>query len=466
MARLVIRGGTVVQSSGSKKQDVVIQDGTFQTIADAVAPTAGDRVIEATNLLVLPGFIDCHTHFGLNTGKMQTLDDFESGSASAAAGGVTTYINFAPQQRGESLVAAAKRELERGKSSLVDYALHLSFGTPGPDWVDELAQVATMGITSMKVYTTYTDTIYYTTDWNWYRLMERAAELGILIQVHAENDAIVDGATQELVSQGKTSFQFHGLSRPAAAEFEAVLRGIALAQITNAPLYFVHLSLPLSVTATRRAREEGILTLSEVCPHHFSLENSVYLTPDARRYIMTPPLRSRAEQEVTRQMIADGLVQAVGSDHCGYSLPQRGSDMDFRTASPGIPGTETLWPVLYTTLVQSGLMPIHEAVNLVSYNPATIFGLIPQKGQIAPGYDADVVLFDPRTHSMLDEATLHSRAGYSPWQGRELYGKIIQTISRGEVVYENDNASDRFGRGRFVPRKTFDRVAVSSALNL
>ena len=456
MGRVVVRGGAVVLPDGTKKQDVVITDGVIEAVADHVITSTGDEIVNAANFLVLPGFIDCHTHFGLNTGKMETLDDFESGSTSAAAGGVTTYINFAPQRRGESLVTAAERELERAKVSLVDYALHLSFGTPGAKWQEELDTVANMGITSMKVYTTYTDTIYYTSDWNWYRLMEHAAEYGILVQVHAENDDLVNGATRELVKKGSTSFQFHGQSRPDIAEFEAVSRGLAFAKSTKSPLYFVHLSLPSSVRAIQSVRQEGTPVFAEVCPHHFSLDDSLYSSHDAKRYVMTPPLRSLQQMHELGQLISRGLVQTVGSDHCGYTLGQRGSDMDFRAASPGIPGTETLWPVLYTTLVFTGLMPLHEAVNLVSYYPATIFGLTPKKGLIAPGYDGDLVLFDPSFAATLDESSLHSRAGYSPWHRREIHGRIRQTISRGETVYQDGVVSDHFGRGQFVQRRRFD----------
>ncbi len=466
MARLIVRGGTVVLPDGTQEQDVVITDGVIEAVGANVTPSPADEVVDANNLFVLPGFIDCHTHFGLNTGKMETLDDFESGSTSAAAGGVTTYINFAPQRRHESLVAAAERELERAKVSLVDYALHLSFGTPGTQWQDDLDRVANMGITSMKVYTTYTDTIYYTSDWNWYRLMEKAAESGILVQIHAENDAIVNGATEELVNNGLTSFQYHGQSRPDIAEYEAVSRGLALAKYTQAPLYFVHLSLPSSVQAVQNARQEGTPVYAEVCPHHFTLDNAVYSTLNAARYVMTPPLRSLEQMYELRKLITQELVQTVGSDHCGYALNQRGSDMDFRAASPGIPGTETLWPVIYTHLVATGLMPLHKAVNLVSYHPAAIFGLTPQKGVIAPGYDGDLVLFDPTFTAILDEASLHSRAGYSPWHGRKLHGRICQTISRGETVYKDGMVLGHFGRGQFIQRRRFDPVYVQQILGL
>lgn len=461
MHNILIRKGSVVTAEGGRKADLRISNGKILEIAPGLAPQAEDEVIDAQDLLVLPGIVDCHTHFSLSNRTMTAQDDFDAGSRSAAAGGVTTYINFAPQEKGESLVSALEREMQKAQGhSLVDFSLHLSFGTPGPDWRDELKEVVRRGISSMKVYTTYRDSIFYTRDFDWYRLMQHSGDEGIVVQVHAENDDILEGYRRELLDSGRTSFRYHAASRPEIAETEAVARGIALARATGSPLYFVHLSSPDSVDLVDRARQEGLSIFGEVCAHHISLDDSVYDDSDAPRYVMTPPLRPRDRAAALLHRVAEGRVQAIGSDHCGYSLAQRGGDLDFTQASPGIPGVETLWPVVYTALVASGAMDLVDATKLVTLHPAQIFGLAPRKGALAVGADGDVVLYDPRPRFTLDESNLHSRAGYSPWHGEEIQGRVVRTISRGETVYCEGQFFGATDRGLFVPQSPFRREGI------
>ena len=251
-----------------------------------------------------------------------------------------------------------------------------------------MQEVVRRGASSMKVYTTYRDSIFFTRDFDWYRLMQRSGDEAIVVQVHAENDDILEGYRQELLDSGRTSFRYHAASRPEIAETEAVARGIAFARATGWPLYFVHLSSPDSVDLVERARQEGLPVFGEVCAHHISLDDSVYEGQTASRYVMTPPLRPKERTAALVRHVAAGRIQVIGSDHCGYSLAQRGSDLDFTQASPGIPGVETLWPVVYTALVASGAMDLVDAAKLVSLHPAQIFGLAPRKGALAVGADA------------------------------------------------------------------------------
>jgi dihydropyrimidinase len=465
MGATVIRHGEAVLPDGRRRADLRLRDGRIDAIEDEIEPQPGEEAIDATGLLVLPGIIDAHTHFDLETGKMHTRDDFASGTASAAAGGVTTYVNFAPQERGQSLVEAV--EAERAKAlgnSLVDFTLHLSFGTPSDRWERELDEVVAMGVTSAKVYTTYTDTIYYTRDWDWYRLMQRSGAAGFVVMVHAENDDILAGKTNELLAAGCTSFRHHGAARLEVAETEAVARGLAFCRDTGSPIYFVHLSSPASVDLVQAARAEGLPAYGEVCAHHVSLDDSVYATDDAARYVCTPPLRSEASRARLLEHVVAGRVHTMGSDHCGYSLDQRGADSDFTAASPGIPGVETLWPVIYTMLVGRCGMAVEDAVDLVSRRPAAIFGLAPRKGSLAVGADADVCLYDPEPRAPLDEATLHSRAGYSPWHGFEVQGRVVRTISRGVTVYADGRVGGDLSHGRFVECVPFDRERVDETL--
>lgn len=454
---LLVRGGEVVSSGSRWRADVRVAGGRIVAVAASLEPEAADEVVDAAGLLVLPGIIDCHTHFQLDTGKMQTLDDFESGTASAAAGGVTTYINFAPQQRRQSLVRAIGAERAKADGhTLVDYSLHLSFGTPGDRWQEELSEVVAQGVTSAKIYTTYTDTIYHTRDWDWYRLMRVSGRAGLLVMVHAENDDILKGKTEELLASGLRSFRHHAEARPEVAEVEAVARGIAFCRQTGSPVYFVHLSCPASVDLVGRAAREGLPVLGEVCAHHISLQAGAYDTDQAFRYVMTPPLRSRAAMERLRSQVVGGLVDSMGSDHCGYALAQRGENADFTAASPGIPGVETLWLVLYTTLVAAGGMPVERAAELVTSRPADIFGLAPNKGRLDVGADGDLMLYDPSPGGELDESTLHSRAGYSPWHGLPVQGRVVRTVCRGRTVYRDGEVTGEASHGRFVRCAPFD----------
>jgi len=456
---MLIRGGTVVTADGERRADVLVRASKVAEVRESI-PGVED-VIDATGLLVLPGVVDPHTHLLLDTGTARTADDFESGSASAAAGGVTTYLDFAPQLPGQAFGEALRSRLEliEGRS-YVDYGIHLNITSLADGWERELAALVEAGVTSAKVYTTYRDTIFYADDWTWYRLMERSGDTGLLVQVHAENDAIVVGKTQELLRQGKSGLAYHGASRPAFAEVEAVNRGLLFSRKTGSPVYFVHLSTPRSVDLITEARDQGVLAIAETCPHYLVLDDSVYARPDAARFVMTPPLRDRASQLHLWTRLTGEAIHSIGSDHCGFSLAEREGIDDFSRVSPGIPGVETSLVLMYSFGVVGHHMKLRQLVRLLSTNPAKIFGLWPRKGDIRPGSDADLVLFDPRPTRVLSAAELHSRAGFSPYEGLTVTGRVHSTICRGQVVYRNGaNVGDR-GFGRFLKCGPFDPEAV------
>lgn len=462
MSEALVRGGAVVQPDMVRRADIRISGGRITAIAPGLTAQQDEMVMDADGLLVLPGIIDCHTHFALDTGKMVTRDDFVSGSISAAAGGVTTVMNFAPQRPRQSLVEAVAAERAKAERfSLVDYALHVCVGTPGEGWERELDAVAAAGVTSVKVHTTYRDTMFYTRDWDWYRLAEACAQRDVLLMVHCENDDIVSGATEALLAAGRRSFSSHAIARPGVAEIEAVGRAITFCAETGCATYLVHLTVPESVERAADARERGLPVFAEACAHHLSLDESAYATEGASRFVMIPPLRRESEREGLVREVVNGRIDAVGSDHCGYSLDQREQGSDFTAGSPGIPGVETLLRVAYTELSEHG-MPVEAIIGLLTARPAAIFGLR-GKGQLREGFDGDVVLFDPSTRAVLDERTLHSRADYSPWHGRELRGRVVTTISRGSVIYDDGQVKGRPGRGRFVERDRFSRGRVERA---
>ena len=340
---MLVRGGTLVDADGERQVDIVIRDGRVAAhLLHGETSDADPEMLDASGLYVLPGLVDPHTHFSLDTGSGRTADDFVSGSGSAAAGGVTTYLNFATQHPGEDFgqaLAAVRREADG--ASLVDYSLHLNITRLDEGWERDLDRAVDTGVTSAKVYTTYKDAVFYVDDHLILRLMERSGPAGLLVQVHAENDDLLAGARRELLAAGKRSFAHHAAARPAVAESEAVSRCLFFSRVTGSPVYFVHLSSPLSVDLVSEARQRGIPALAETCPHFLCLDDSVYAGPDAIRFLMTPPIRSAEMRAGLWERLERGEIQSVGSDHCGYSLEQRGGSGDFTTVSPGIPGVET-----------------------------------------------------------------------------------------------------------------------------
>lgn len=458
---MLIRGGTVVTSGGEQLADVQVRDGKVAEVGPGLRD--GGEVIDATGLLVLPGLVDPHTHLLLDTGTARTADDYLSGSASAAAGGVTTYLEFVPQLKGQRFLqsVAARRELIEGRSH-VDYGIHLSISKLDPGWERDLDALIESGVTSAKIYTTYRDTIFYADDWTWYRLMERSGAAGLLVQVHAENDAIVEGMTRQLIDAGNISLRYHGVARPAVAEQEAVTRGLMFSYATGSPIYFVHLSTPFAVDLIIRARHAGVRALAETCPHYLVLDDSRYEQADAARYVMTPPLRDRTSQQQLWRRLEDEEVHSIGSDHCGFALRDREGIDDFSKVSPGIPGVETSLLLLHTFGVKTGRLTASDLVRLLSANPAKIFGLWPRKGDLAPGFDADIVLFDPRPERVLAASELHSRAGFSPYEGLTVSGRVTTTVLRGQVVYRDGDIVGTPGNGRFQKCDPFDWRRVES----
>ncbi len=459
---MLIQGGTVVSASGERPADVLVREGKVVQVQREIPPH-GEEVLDATGMLVLPGLVDPHTHFALDTGTARTVDDFLSGSLAAAAGGVTSYLDFARQRPGQSFQQALDARLAQVEgNSYVDYGIHLNITALPDGWERDLEELVALGVTSAKIYTTYREAAFLVDDWTWYRLMERSGRIGLLVQVHAENDAILEGQKQALLRAGKTSLAYHALARPAVAEAEAVSRGVLFSRVTGSPVYFVHLSTPLSVDLIAEARERGVHAIAETCPHFLVLDDSLYQGEEAQRYLMTPPLRDKQTQAQLWDRLKRRLVHTMGSDHCGFALSQREGVDDFSKVSPGIPGVETSLLLMYSFGVRQTRIDLRAMVRLLSANPAKAFGLWPQKGDLAPGFDADAVIFDPAPERVLSAQELHSRAGFSPYEGLLVRGRVKATLSRGEVVFRDGEPVGASGRGRFLKCRPFDRTLALS----
>jgi dihydropyrimidinase len=431
--------------------DVRCRHGRIAEIGRALE-ARGETVLDAGGALVFPGIIDPHLHFALVAAPHRTADDFASGSAAALAGGVTTFIDFAHQHAGESLVAAVEKRLEEASRSRADYSLHVIVTDLSGNQLSELPTLTGRGFTSAKVYTTYRAAGFYCDDYTILQLMQAARRAGWVVMIHCENDAIVEGTRARFVQEGHVSFAHHGRSRPAVAEVEAVQRMILLARETGCPIYPVHLSVGESARLVAAARGEGLPVVGETCPHFLVADDSVYGTERAARFIHTPPLRSAEDRHALWQALADDGVHTVASDHCGYTLRQRTDYGDITRVAPGIPGTETLLPLMFTYGVGAGRLDLGALARICCENPARTFGLYPRKGAVLVGADADLVLYDPGPRRTIEDREVRSAAAYSPFQGSEVRGRVVTTVLRGAVVYDGTDVLAPEGSGRLLPR--------------
>jgi dihydropyrimidinase len=457
----VIRNGTLVTETESVIGDVRIDGERIEAVGVDLPPRAGDEVIDATDCYVMPGTIDPHVHFRLRVGDYDTVDDFAAGTRSAACGGVTTVIDFVSEGVDRSLLDSLDARLAEMDGQLhIDAGLHMTVVDLDHGQDAELPALVERGITSLKIYTTYKQGGFYCDDDTWYRTLKLAKDLGLLVLVHAENDAIVEANKARFVATGQAGLAQHPASRPGLAELEAVNRGLFLArEAGGAPIYFVHMSAGRTPELVAAARADGLPALGEVCVHHLLLTEEDYAEEPAR-YFMTPPLRSVQDQARLWQALVQGRVDVVSTDHCAYPQERRTEDNDFRSASPGVPGVETRLMLMYTAAVAEGHISVSRLVQLLSVNPARIFGLYPRKGALLPGSDADLVVYDPRERWTLGDDDLHSNAGFTPFNGTAVQGRVSTTISRGRLVWHGGEFRGDPTHGGFIQRAPFDPTVV------
>jgi len=451
-ATLFIKNGTLVTPGGIIKADLLIQGERIKAIGHGL-PVADDAtVVDAEGCYVLPGVIDAHTHIQLDTGIYQTPDDWFIGTRAAACGGVTTVVDFATQFPGQTLREAVAARLEEAREAVIDYGFHVMVTDLPPGREGELADLVELGTTSVKLYTTYRPN-YYADDATILRLMVACADLGLLPLVHCENDALVTAQTEALVGAGETGWQYHGRSRPGLAEQEAVQRVLFLAEAAGCPVHIVHCSTSRSVALVAEARDSGQAVSCETCPQYLLLDNTAYEGPEPWRYILQPPLRDPEEPDRLWALVEGGAVDLIATDHCDYTKAQKVAQDDFTQTPGGLPGMETLLPLVYTYGVAEGRLTLPRLVGLLSANPARIWGLWPRKGALLPGSDADVVIYDPEPDGLVSAENLHHLAGYTPYEGLRVRGRVRATISRGQVIYREGRFVGRKGRGRFAARK-------------
>ncbi|MFW6115921.1 MAG: dihydropyrimidinase [Chloroflexota bacterium] len=450
-ATLLVRGGTLVTAEGMVEADILAQGERIKAIGRGLPTFHDTRVVDAEGCYVLPGVIDAHAHIDLDTGVYQTSDDWFVGTRAAACGGVTTVLDFATQFPGQTLGQAVEARLMEAQSAAIDYAFHVMITDLPAEREAEIADLVDLGTPSVKLYTTYRPN-YYADDATILRLMKACADYGVRPLVHCENDELVTSQTEALVASGKTSWRHHGQSRPALAEQEAVQRVLFLAEAAGTPAHICHCSTARSVSLVAEAVEAGQPATCETCPQYLLLDNRVYDGPEPWRYILQPPLRDPEEARRLWKLLEGGFIDLVSTDHCDYTEAQKRAGNDFTQTPGGLPGVETLLPLMATHALADDRLSLPEVVALLCANPARLWGLWPRKGVLQPGSDADIVVYDPAPEGEIRAEGLHYAAGYSPYEGMTVQGEVRATICRGEVVYRGGRFTGREGRGQFVSR--------------
>ncbi len=435
---LLVVGGLVVNDDWSAPATVVVRDGRIAQVIAAGEPVPpisdGTRVVDATGHLVLPGGVDPHTHIGMSLGDYTTRDGYLEATTAALWGGTTTVVDFAIPTAGQSPLEAVLERREAAALGVCDAALHACV----VDWDDsvpgQLREMAELGVRTVKLFTTYRDVVMADPG-TVVRVMESLRTLGGMAYVHAEANHLVESDQDKAVSAGRIDASGHAHTRSELAEVTAVREVLSSAAALDVPVYFVHQSTPEAISEVRRARARGVRAYTETCPHYLTLDDSAYQSESPELYVCCPPLRSASTVAgVVRRALARE-VDTIGSDHCCYSLEQKRADRsDVRIMPNGMPGVETRMPVIFTELVRRRRLPLERFVALTAANPARLNGIHPQKGVIAPGSDADLLIIDPTETRTVTAAELHMATDYSPYEGKSLSGWPSTVIVRGEVL--------------------------------
>jgi dihydropyrimidinase len=452
----VIRGGEVVTAAERFVADVRLDGGRITDIGTRLEGRGGDETIDAAGLHVLPGFVDPHVHMELPFMGTVSADDFENGGASAAAGGTTCYIDFCIQSKGETLPHAVEAWHAKSKKSPIDYTYHMAITDFGPHTPAEMREVVDKhGITSFKVFMAYKGALMVD-DGQLYEIMREAAKLGAVVTVHAENGDAVWHLQRELLARGCTGPEFHPVSRPSAVEGEATERALMLARLHGTAAYIVHMTCHEAVHALERAKLAGQRCYGETCPQYLLLDDHVFTQPDfgGSAYVMSPPIRPAGLGHHTALWngLGNRMLDSVGTDHCPFTHEQKRMGVsDFTKIPNGAAGIEDRLALLYTYGVRSGRFDLCRMVELGSTAPARIFGLT-NKGSIAVGMDADLVLLDPEGERELSARTHHSKADRSIFEGFKVHGRVARTIAGGRTVWDGKKLTTTRGAGRFIAR--------------
>lgn len=463
MAKTLIKGGMVVTAIEKMEADVLVEDGKVVALLGREHTVEPDEVIDADAKLVIPGGIDVHTHMELPFGGTFAADTFETGSRAAAWGGTTTIVDFAVQTVGESAMEGWEKWMDKARGNCaIDYGFHMITGDINDQTLKEMELLVREGVTSFKMFMAYPG-VFYSDDGQILRAMQKAAEDGATICMHAENGIAIDVLVEQALERGETDPIHHGIVRKSILEGEATHRAIKLAELTGVQLYIVHLSAQEALDEVIRARDQGLNVYAETCPQYLflSLEN-LGNGFDGAKYVCSPPLRDAeaGHQERLWQGLKTNDLQIVSTDHCPFCMGDHhtfGTQKelgrgDFSKIPNGMPGVEPRMILMYNGGVVEERISLNRFVEITATTPAKMFGMYPKKGTIAVGSDADIVIFDPNGSHTISVDTHHMDVDYSAYEGWDMRGKVDTVMSKGKVIVADDDYLGSAGDGEYLAR--------------
>ncbi|MFW9909257.1 MAG: dihydropyrimidinase [Candidatus Thorarchaeota archaeon] len=452
---LIVKGGTVITASKTTHTDIGVKEGKIASIAKNLKDSKA-KIVDASGLYVFPGAIDVHVHFQLPFSGTVSADDFENGTKAAACGGVTTVLDFAIQRKGSTIMEAVKaRRKEADGKVCVDYGLHAAI----TDWNEktqaEIKQVIEYGIPTFKMFMIYKNEGWMADDGMLFQALEETKKYGGHIGVHAESvdilDMLIDRYAQEKEKWGAYG---HTLSRPCYTEEEAIIRAIKWAEATGGRLYIVHMSTGEGADAVRAGKQRGVEVYAETCPQYLLLDDEVFKGENGHLYATCPQIKKPHDSERLWRGLLEGDVSLIATDTCTFTTEQKAAwKGDFRKIPFGMPGVETMVPLMFTEGVGKRGLSLNQFVALISTNPAKLFGMYPRKGAIEVGGDADILVFDPGRNVTIHAEDLQTNCDWNPFEGWKLKGYPHVTISSGKVVAEKGKFVGKVGQGRFLQRK-------------
>ena len=452
--KTLIKNGRIVTAVDDYRADILIEDEQISVIGKTLEMEA-DKIIDASGKLVIPGGIDPHTHMELPFGGTESSDDFFTGTRAAAFGGTTTIIDFAVQNKGESMLAGADKWHEKAQGkAVIDYGFHLITTDFEDSNKPEMFKLIDEGITSFKLFMAYPG-VFLSDDATIYRAMSAAGERGGLVCMHAENGIVINEIIKKFLAEGRTAPKYHALTRPTIAEAEGVHRAIALAEMAETPVYIVHLSCTDALNQVRQARDRGIPAFAETCPQYLFLSIEDYGDDwEGAKYVMTPPLRERHNHDELWKGLKMDDLQIIATDHCPFCMKDQKElgKNDFSQIPNGAPGVEYRMELIYNGGVVENRISLNRFVELTSTAAAKMFGMFPKKGTIAVGSDADIVIFDTEKEHTFGVENEHMNVDYSAYEGKKIKGKVETVLSRGRVVIENGECLVDKGSGEFIKR--------------